>query len=666
MKMIRIIGVLALMMVVNLTVSAQKNYKAEADNAFNGGQNFQAIEMYKKAYTKEKKNEVKAEILFQIGECYRLKEDGKQAAVWYNKSIKAKHTNKIALLHVANIYKAQGRYEEAIVEYNKYKAAVPGDKRADNGIKSSKTAKEWKDNPSRIVVNPMPLLNSEDYDFSPVFADKKNQVVYFTSTRQGSMGAEASGVTGMNFSDLYETKRDKKGKWSEPNVLNETVNSPASEGASCLNKKRNIIYFTRCGVEKKGIMGCSIMWAKKAGQKWGDAEVITIAADTFTVGHPAISADDKTLVFASNMPGGQGGKDLWYVTYDKKAKTWSQPTNLGSEINTEEDEMFPYIRENGELYFSSTGHLGMGGLDIYKADSKGVNQWGSVENLQSPMNSEAHDFGIVFEGAKNRGFFTTAREGGKGGDDIWEFYNPPLLFSLEGTVKDVETEQLLANAKIKLIGTDGSSAEVTTDENGYFSFIKNGVDRYVKKETSYSLVVSKEKYLIAKGKETTVGEENSKKYVHEYSLQPFKDVVIKLPLIEYKTAKWDLQPQYKDSLNYLYNIMTENPTIIIQLRSHTDHRGSIRSNQTLSQRRAQSCVDYLVKEKGIDADRIKAKGMGENEPIKGVGGVVLTEKYIKSLPSPEERDIALQRNRRTDFKVIGDDFVPKAAPAPEN
>lgn len=666
MKIIKIISVFALVAVLGLTVNAQKNYKLEADVAFSGGKYYKAIEMYKKAYTKETKKEVKSEILFQIAECYRGKNDGKQSAVWYNKSIKAKYEDPIAIYYVADIYKSQGRYEEAIVEFNKYKAANPSDKRGEDGIKSCELAKEWKDNPSRIVVNPMPLLNSEDYDFSPVFADKKYMEVYFTSTRQGSAGASVSDVTGMNFSDIYQTKRDKKGKWSEPVVLNEAINSPASEGASCLNKKRNTMYFTRCGVEDKGVMGCGLMWAKRSGQKWGEPEYIQVTEDTFTVGHPAISADDKVLVFASNMPGGQGGKDLWYITYDKKAKTWSQATNLGADINTAGDEMYPYIRDNGELYFASTGHQGMGGFDLFKAASTGVNQWASVENLQVPMNSEAHDFGIVFEGGKDRGFFTTSREGGKGGDDIWEFYLPPMLYELAGVVKDVETGKVLPNAKVKLIGTDGSSAELTTDENGNFFFVENGPSRYINPNTSYSLVVEKEKYLVAKGKETTVGLDGSKKFFHEYALQPFQDVVIKLPLIEYQTAKWDLQPQYKDSLNYLYNIMSENPTIIIQLRSHTDHRGSIRANQTLSQKRAQSCVDYLVTEKGIHPDRIKAKGMGENEPIKGVGGVVLTEKYIKTLKSQEEKDVALQRNRRTDFKVIGDDFVPPAAPAPEN
>ena len=660
----KILTTLLMITVIGFSANAQKDYKNEADVAFSGYKYYQAIEMYKKAYTKESKNERKSEILFQIGECYRLKNDGKQAAVWYEKAIKAKLDNPLAYLYIANVYKSEGRYEDAIVEYGKYKAAAPGDKRADVGIKSCESAKKWLEEPTRIIVTPMPQINSEDYDFSPVFADKKGEELYFTSTRQGSAGASISDVTGMNFSDIYATKRDKKGKWSEPTPLNETINSPAEEGASVLNEKKNQIYFTRCGVEKNGIMGCSIFTAKKSGQNWGDAELIPIASDTFAIGHPAITNDESTLIFASDMPGGQGGKDLWYITYDKKAKTWSEPVNLGSEINTSGDEMFPYIRFNGELYFASNGHPGMGGLDLFKAESKGVNQWAKVENLKSPMNSSAHDFGIVFEEDKDRGFFTTSREGGKGGDDIWEFYLPPMLYAINGIVKDLETSEPLANATIKLIGTDGSSAEVTSDASGNFTFAENGSARYINPNTSYSLVVTKKDYLIAKGKETTVGLKASKTFNHEYNLQPVINTVIKLPLIEYEFAKWDLLPNSKDSLNFLYNVMVENPTIVIQLRSHTDFRGSNKNNMTLSQKRAQSCVDYLVKEKGVDPERIVAKGMGEEEPLKMPDGTLLNEKYINSLKDKPSIEEAHQRNRRTDFKVLSTDFVPKN-PVPE-
>lgn len=665
MKTIKILNLLAIAMLFSLSLNAQKNYKLEADVSFSGLKYYQAIDLYKKAYTKEKSKEVKSEILFKIAECYRLKEDGTQAAVWYSKAITAKYDDPIAILHLANIYKSQGKYEEAIVEYNKYKAAKPGDKAADLGIKSSTDAKEWKDNPAKTVVNPLPLLNSEDYDFSPIFSSKKGDEIYFTSTRQGSTGTEVSDVTGMNFDDIYFSKRDNKGKWSTPALLNATVNSPASEGSACLNSKKSIIYFTRCGVQAKGVMGCSIYTASKSGQNWGEPELIAVAQDTFTVGHPAISDDDNTLVFASDIPGGQGGKDLWYITYDKKAKKWSEPTNLGAELNTPGDEMFPFIRDNGELYFSSNGLPGMGGLDLFKAKSKGINQWGNPENLKAPMNSEANDFGIVFEDAKNRGMFTTSRTGGKGGDDIWEFYTPEIIFALEGVVRDIETQNPIAGAKVKIIGTDGLSAEVLTDDKGGFSFKENGAARYINANTSYSLVVEKEKYLSAKGKETTVGQEASMNFFHEYELQPMQGP-IKLPLILYAYNSADLLPESKDSLNYLYNIMVDNPNIVVQLRSHTDFRGKDAYNEKLSQRRAQSCVDYLIKEKGVDPDRIVAKGMGELEPIKMPDGTLLNEKYINTLKSEEEKEAAHQRNRRTDFKVLRDDYVPKAPESSTN
>lgn len=250
----KLLSILAVMFIFSLSLSAQKNYKQDADVSFSGYKYYQAIDLYKKAYTKEKSKDVKSEILFQIAECYRLKEDGTQAAVWYSKAITAKYNNPIAILYLANIYKSQGKYEEAIVEFNKYKVEKPGDKRADDGIKSCKDAKDWKDNPTTTVVSPLPLLNSEDYDFSPIFSDKKGTEIYFTSTRQGSTGTEVSDVTGMNFDDIYSSKRDNKGKWSNPALLNATVNSPASEGSACLNNKKSTIYFTRCGVQKKGVM----------------------------------------------------------------------------------------------------------------------------------------------------------------------------------------------------------------------------------------------------------------------------------------------------------------------------------------------------------------------------------------------------------------------------
>ncbi len=671
MKLLKLISLSVLLFTFGM-VEAQKNYKKEADVAFAGEKYFKCIDMYKKAYTKERKAAIKAEILFKIGEAYRLSDQCGQAEVWYDKATKAQYPDPIAILHIANCKKSAGKYDEAIVFYNKYKAANPSDTRGEEGVKACEQAQKWKEKPTRFEVTHMPVINSEQYDFSPAFSDKKSQEIYFTSTRPGSTGALPSDVTGQSFADLYVTKRDKNGKWSEPTLLGIEVNSEFEEGASAINSKANQLFFTRCKFDKVGKFGCQIMTAKRAGQKWSEAELIPIAADSFAVGHPTVSPDDNTLVFASDMPGGFGGKDLWYVVVDKKAKGWSQPINLGSKINTPGDEMFPFIKDDGTLYFSSNGHPGMGGLDIFSAKKLGDNQWGEVENLQSPINSNANDFAIIFEGNENKGFFTSNREGGKGADDIWEFYIVPLRFALKGTVRDIETKKLLADAVIKLVGTDGSSAEVKTNSEGEFEFEKNGNEDYIKENTSYSLVVSKSKYLNAKGKETTIGHAESKIFVHEYELQPIIKPIV-LPEIVYPYNEFYLTDQAKDSLNFLYNVMIDNPNIVIELRANTDSRGKDAYNNKLSQKRAESAVNYLI-ERGIEPDRMKPKGYGKQSPRtldRDFGpelkkGTVLTEAFINALKKNKELfEQAHQLNRRTEFSILSTDYVSKRPPVQE-
>lgn len=662
MRYMKQIGLLFLVATFALSANAQKDYKKEGDLAFNGLQYYKAISSYKKAIPKASAND-KAYCYFKIGESYRITSDLDQALVNYEKAVLANYKDPIALFHIAECYKAQGNYEKAIVQFRKYKEAAPNDKRAEDGIKSSTLAAKWLDDPSRIIVNPMPLLNSEKNDYAPAFSDKKNTAIYFSSTRQSSDGADISNVTGDYFPDIYTATRSKIGKWSEPVLIDgEDVNTDESEAAPSLPKKKDVLYFTRCGkLKKKGAIGCSIWVSRKAGQSWAAPEVVPIATgDSVIIGHPAVSSDGNTLIFTSNLPGGQGKADLWYITYNKKAKTWSEPTNLGPGINTSETEMYPFLRDNGELYFSSDGQLGMGGLDIFKANSTGDKVWGEVENMNYPLNSQDDDFGIVFESNQDRGLFTTNRKGGLGADDIWQFYLPPMIFSLEGIVKDVETDLPLANAKVVLTGSDGTKGEQMTDENGNFSFIENGPKNYINAENTYELTVSKKDYLTAKGKESTMDMVKSQRFFHEYALQPIGTEVVKLPQINYLLDKWDLLPESKDSLNHLYDIMVNNPTIVIQLRSHTDFRGSHQYNQGLSQKRAQSCVDYLVDEKGIARERLEAMGIGENEPLKIKGTEIeLDEAHINALKTTEEKEAAHLKNRRTDFRVIRQDYVPK-------
>jgi peptidoglycan-associated lipoprotein len=656
MKLIKLLFILGVIITTSSVTYAQRNYLKEADYAFNNLEYYNAIELYKKAYTKEKDKAVKSEIVFKIAECYRHVNDLKQAETWYQKAIKAKYNDPIVVLYLADMMKQNEKYAEAQAQYNAYRALKPDDKRGEEGAKSCELAQKWKDNPTRYAVVNEAQLNSKNSDFSPTFIDKKYTDLYFTSTRPGADGSETDGVTGESFSDIYETKRDKKGKWSTPVPIGKNINTPANEGSVSVNHKFNVMYFTRCPNEKKKNLGCEIFMTEKKGNDWGEATLIKITADSFSVGHPCLNEDESRLYFVSDMPGGLGGHDIWYIEYNKKEKKWSEtPVNLGAPVNTEKDEMFPHIHEDGSLYFASDGHLGMGGLDIFRAEKSG-NNFTNVTNMKYPLNSSADDFGIIFEGGKERGFFCSNRSGGKGMDDIYSFVLPPLIFAIQGTVKDVETKQPIANATVKMIGSDGSSVEVKTDNSGFYKFAENGTDRYVKANTTYTLAVSADKYLNSeKGKVTTVGVEESKTFELNFTLQGIKKP-IELPNIFYDLGKWDLRPESMVSLDKLVETLNDNPNIVISIGSHTDSRADDKFNLELSQKRAQSVVDYLIS-KGIDPERLVAVGYGETRPK-------VTDAEINKMKTKEEQEAAHQLNRRTDFTVLRTDFVPKNTPKP--
>lgn len=639
------------------SAAAQSKLADEADDAFKKGFYFNAIELYKKAYTVEKKASTKAELIFKVGEAYRAIGDPQQAAVWYDKANKAQYTDPITYLYIGDMLKQDGKYAEAIAAYNRFKEKKPGDARADASIAECQQAQAWKDSPTRYSVDPEVLLNTPQYDFTPGFADKKNETVVFTSTRPGATGTETDQIIGESFSDLFTSSRDRLGKWSEPTKLPITVNTPGNEGAPIFNSKRTMMYFTRCPMEKKKVYGCDIWVSKKVGNNYAEAVKLNLRPeknDTITIGHPTLDKDETFLVFASDMkwPGHKGGKDLYKVKLDKDGMPTGAPVNLGAEVNSAKDEMFPFIRHDGSLYFASNGRAGMGGMDIFHAEKSGET-WTAVDNMKSPINSSSDDFGIVFEGEEERGFFTSNRPGGKGQDDIWRFYLPDLVFGLQGTAYDKVSGQPLSGAKISVVGTNGSNFSALTDDNGGFSFVENGKDRYIKENTTYSILAEKEGYLVVKDQVTTVGLAESTTFVKEYFLQPAtKDIVIKLPEVQYDLGKFDLRPEGKDSLETLYQTLIDNPTIIIELAAHTDTRDTDARNMTLSQNRAQSCVNYLVT-KGIDPIRMVAKGYGESQPR-------ISDAQIKAMKTEEEREAAHQSNRRTEFRVLSYDYVPKA------
>ncbi len=643
MKFLKVLGFSLLFLTICVQVNAQRSYLDDADHAlYEEGKYFEAIELYKKAYTKEPGRDVKAEIIFKIAESYRLSDQTEQAEVWYDKSIIAQYSDPLARLHLADMKMQNGYYDEALVEYQKYAAEVPGDPIGKIGVEAAAEAQKWIDSPENYIVEPEVLLNSEYSDYAPAYSNRKNRQIVFTSTREGSMGTDMSAVTGESFSDLYQADQDKKGKWSTPTLVQgEGINTDAAEGAAVLNSRKNLMYYTHCEYDKNGYFGCKIMSSKKQGPKYATPEIIAIGSDSTTFGHPALTPDDKILIFASDLEGGQGGKDLWYIKEEKRG-VWSKPINLGTEINTSGDEMFPNVNDKGDLYFSSNGHLGMGGLDIFLAKKKGNAQWSGVTNLKAPINSNANDFGIVFYSEK-AGLFTSSRDGGKGKDDIWKFYSPDPVFRILALLKDSETGEVLSAGKVTIIGTDGSTVEGETDAEGKVEFD-------LAMETSYVITATKPGYLQAKGKETTVAQEESKIFAHLYELIPIKEEGIKLPEILYDFNKTTLTSQAQDSLDYLYDILVDNPNIVIELRANTDSRGGAQYNLKLSQGRAESAVEYL-KGKGITSDRMVPKGYGKNN-------LLIPDSEINQLATEEEREAAHALNRRTDFIVLREDYVP--------
>jgi peptidoglycan-associated lipoprotein len=637
---------------------AQKRKTERAYEAFHAGEYYNAIDEFKDSYSKTKKADktTRTEIVFMIGECYRLTNDPKNAETWYKLAVKSSYPGPEAEFWLAESLKKNSRYQNAIDELKKYKQVAPSDAKADQEIRACELALEWLRNPEAYKVDELKDLNSKESDFSPAFARDDFGVIYFTSSRDGSTGNKTHGATGQGFTDIFESRIDKKSKWSTP-VPVEGINSEAEDGTPFLFGSYKELYFTRCEAGKREKKGCMIMYSKKSGDKWGEPKNIGILPDSIIAAHPALSPDGRTLYFVSDMSGGSGGKDIWMATRNAEGDAWSKPKNLGPDINTSGNELFPYVRSDGTLYFSSDGLIGMGGLDIFKAVPQPDGSW-IVQNMKAPINSSADDFGIIFEDGNESGIFSSTRKG-KGNDELYSFEFPPLKFNITGLVKDEKTSAAISGSVVRLIASDGSNLQAETGSGGDFKFA-------LKPDVDYIFLASKQGYLNGKEKETTKGQEKSRDFLVTIQLTPI-DKPIELPNIFYDFGKWDLRPESMVSLDKLVETLTDNPNVTIELMSHTDSRDTEEYNLTLSQKRAQSVVDYLVG-KGIELDRLTAKGYGESRP-KVVDRAItaqspflkesttLSEQYINSLANDEQKEIAHQINRRTEFMVLRTDYV---------
>ncbi|MEO9532272.1 MAG: OmpA family protein [Crocinitomicaceae bacterium] len=695
MKLLKLfVAVIAIAGMTN-TVLAQgggpttRNYGKEADNLWASGAYAEAAEAFKKASEKVNPKNAKARLkkayyAYMSATCYKLLHEFPAAEQQYEKAVLLRYqeTEPKTYFYLAEMEMAQCKHDEAKENYKKYDKLNPGDAITKVRIESCEKYKEMTsgENMSKHKVTNVTKLNTDGFDYATVMSSRGDEM-YFSSSRAGSTGEATDPITGQNFMDIWVSKIDRNDNWGQPQPLGSEINTGDSEGTMCFDGRGKTMWFTRCPKVEKMNLGCEIYMIEKKGKGWGTAEKISLKDhDTTHVGHPAISADGKTLVFASNMAGGYGGVDLWMSTYNKRNDEWSLPVNLGDGINTAGNDVFPTFNEDGDLFYSSNGLVGLGGLDLYKASKVGEEmKWENPTNMGYPMNSCRDDYHIIYTetGKVERGYISSNRNGSKGdhSQDIWDFYLPPILVDVDILVTNVETGDAIPNAKVIIVGSGGENYVMNSDASGRITMTeKPDGSRYIEPGGTWTIEVEgmPKQYFSASDKFSVADVTNNTRIIRELKVLPIHDV-IRLPEVRYDLGKATLQVNdsvnSKDSLNFLYDLMTANPTIIVQLMAHTDSRGSNSANLSLSQRRADSCVAYLVNEKGLDPARLVPKGLGETTPTTiydisetgdTTGTHVLTETYINKFRSTKSVFEGLhQKNRRTEGKILSYDYVPK-------
>ena len=655
------VGLLMASMVISLASCKGPKLK-DADEAYDRGEYFDAATIYRKLYNYYNRKEdawLRGELAFQLGMCHLKLNQGNRAVAAFQNAIRYEYEDSTTLLRLAQSQQREGQYAAAIKTYNEYLDMFPDDWEALVGIRGCELAPQWKEEGSRYIVKQAKLFNSRRADYCPMYLDKRMEYFYYTSTNEKSTGELRSEITGTKKGDIFFSKKDEKGNWSRPEVVDGGLNTEHDEGAPAFSPDGSTMYLARA-VRQDWPTTVEIYTSSRSEAKWGAPQKFEITADTLSnYTDPFVSPDGQWLYFASDMPGGQGGTDLWRINLKDKHGTLE---NLGPQINTKGNERFPNMRTDSLLYFASDGHPGMGGLDLFvakmqprdKEDKYIMDRW-TIENMGVPMNSSADDFGITF-GEGESGYFSSNRGDARGYDHIFSFVKPDLQIWISGYVVDKDDEPV-PNAVIRIVGDDGSNQKTAARPDGYFKFdLQRGV--------KYAMLASAEGYLNARQEfESDNAEEDA-----EYNVDFILAAMFKAQIIEnifYDFDKAVLRDESKLALDSMVMLLKEHPNIVIEMASHTDRVGTAKYNQGLSQRRAQSVVDYLIAN-GIPRERLKPAGYGESRPktvTKRIHsqypqfeeGVTLTEEFIKGL-SKEDQEAADQINRRTEFTVIDTEF----------
>lgn len=627
---------------------------SEADAQFQRGEYYDASVTYKKVYNKLRKKEERpqrGEVAFKMGRCYRLLNMSARASAAFQNALRYEYPDSTTHFMLAQALHADGKYAAALRSYDKYLEFCPDDSLAINCAEGCRTAQEIRARGSRYVVKQAKLFNSRRADFCPMYLGADCDQIYYTSTTEKATGDKKSEITGMKNADVFFSKKNEKGEWERPEPVEGELNTEFDEGIVAFSPDAQTMYLTKARRELNAPTSVEIYTSTRSDAKWSAPVKFEITADTLsTFGHPAVSPDGEYLYFVSDMPGGYGGKDIWRISLKERQGSL---VNLGPDINTEGNDDFPYVRSDGSLYFSSDGHPGMGGLDIFRATAVGDPadlRW-KVENMGFPINSAGDDFGITF-GKGEDGFFSSNRGDARGYDHIYSFEYDPVRITIEGLVMDKD-EEPVKNAIIRIVGNDGSNQKEVARDDGSFSF---ALQRGVK----YVMLAGAKGYLNQKQEFASDSTMEDANYWVEFILPSIsKPSVIENIFYDYDKA--DLRPESKTALNELIAVLHDNPNVTIEMASHTDRWGSDAYNINLSERRAKSVVDYLV-ENGISRDRLQPHGYGKSRPktvTKRIArlypqfkeGDILTEEFIKTL-SEEDQQAADQINRRTEFSVL--------------
>ena len=631
----------------------------KAEQSYAIGEYYAASINYKKSYSRctPKEKDKRAVRAFMMGECYRHIGYTQKAMAAYTNAIRYNIPDSMAYLHLGRQQLKAGQYKQAAQNFNQYLEFDPSNELARSGLLSCELGPQWKAKPNQYKIKKEAVFNSRRSDYSPMLVGDDADQLVLSSTRKEAAGDDISGITGLKFGDLFFSRKNEQGKWQPVDVIEGEVNTEYDEGASCLSPDGKTMYFTRCSSDPDYPRYAEIWQSQRSDASWSKPTKCVISRDTLTsFAHPAVSPDGQWLYFVSDAQGGEGGLDIWRTRILESG--FGGMENLGRPINTAGDEMFPSFRPNGDLYFSSDGHPGMGGLDSFIAHEDSI-RGTIVENQQYPLNSSADDFGMTFEGVHNRGYFSSSRNDGKGWEHIFSFECPEILQTVTGWVYEKDGYEL-PEALVYMVGNDGTNLKLSVKGDGSFTQV-------LKPDVDYVLLGTCKGYLNVKNEIRVEDAEESHEYTLQFPLPPI-NVPVLIDNIFYEFDRADLTPESTEALDKLVEMMNENPNITIELSAHCDYRGNDDYNQRLSQRRAESVVRYLIQH-GVARDRLTAVGYGESRPkiitkklaetllagdpkVKVHETDTLTETYILAFKDEDAQEVLNALNRRTEFRVL--------------